>query len=76
MGKQVVLQEGDLIESSMLKDFVYNQGHEGCGTNNRDACIDNFNYIPYGEWVGKGGFEETKIKINPITRETMIASGM
>jgi len=52
MGEQVVLNEGDLIETSMLKNFVYNQGHKGCGTENQAACTDNFNYIPYGEWVG------------------------
>jgi len=56
MGNQVVLNEGDLVESSILKNFVYNQGHDGCSTDNQGACIDQFNYVPIGEWVGKGKF--------------------
>lgn len=76
MGKEVVLSEGDLIESSMLKEFSYQQGHEGCTAENLGACHDDFNYVPYGEWVGMGNFQETKIQINPVSRETLISGAV
>lgn len=54
MGKQVVLNEGDMVESSVLKDFVYNQGKNVCNSDNEINCKDSFNYVSYGQWVGKG----------------------
>jgi hypothetical protein len=48
MGKQVVLNEGDMVESSVLKDFVYNQGKNVCNSDNEINCKDSFNYVSYG----------------------------
>ena len=75
MGKQVVLNEGDMVHSSILKDFVYNQGKNVCNTENETNCKDTFNYVSYGEWVGKGPQQQSTIKINPVSREALIASG-
>lgn len=75
LGKQVVINEGDMVEASILKDFVYNQGENVCNTENEANCKDSFNYVSYGEWVGKGPQQQSTIKINPVSREAMIASG-
>jgi hypothetical protein len=56
LGQNVVLQVGDVIEATMLKEFMYYQGGEVCTSQNQGGCNDGFSYIPYGEWVGTGDY--------------------
>jgi len=56
-GKWTVLNNGDLIETSMLKEFIYDQDKETeCSEEDKSKCNDKFSYIPYGEWEGKGNY--------------------
>jgi hypothetical protein len=48
LGQNVVLQAGDIVEASMLKEFIYDQGTEVCTAENQGRCTDGFSYIPYG----------------------------
>lgn len=73
-GEWVVLQEGDMIESAMLKDFVYDQGDSVCSEQDQTRCDDQFSYIPYGEWVGYGDYQKTEIKLTPVLRESSVSS--
>lgn len=59
LGEWIALREGDLIETDMLNSFVYDQGDEVCTINNKDRCDDQFSYIPYGEWTGRGEYQST-----------------
>jgi hypothetical protein len=45
-----------MIESAMLKDFVYDQGDSVCSEQDQTRCDDHISYIPYGEWVGHGDY--------------------
>lgn len=70
-GKWTVLNNGDLIETSMLKEFIYDQDKETeCSEEDKSKCNDKFSYIPYGEWEGKGNYQKTVIKFNPVVRDT------
>jgi len=73
MGKWVVLREGDLVETSMLNKFVYDQGQNACSTQNKGKCEDDFGYVPFGEWTGYGEYQTTSINITPVLREKTIA---
>jgi len=75
-GQQVVLTEGDLVQTSIFKNFVYDQGRDVCSTKNEAKCQDSFSYVTYSEWVGKGPQQTSDIEINPISREMAIAAGM
>jgi hypothetical protein len=61
LGQNVVLQAGDIVEASMLNEFMYDQGAEVCTAENQGRCTDGFSYIPYGEWTGLGEYQRTKI---------------
>lgn len=74
LGKDVVVQEGDIVETSMLKDFTYYQGGKVCTAKDLGRCTDAFSYIPYGEWVGTGEYQKTNIKINTRQSETLLAN--
>lgn len=65
LGQNVVLQAGDVIETSMLEEFLYDQGSDVCTAENLGRCTDGFSYIPYGEWVGTGDYQKTSIRISP-----------
>jgi hypothetical protein len=56
----------------MLKDFIYDQGENVCSQQDQSRCDDEFNYIPYGEWVGYGEYQKTEIKITPIIRDSAV----
>lgn len=64
------------MQTSIFKDFVYDQGEEACSTVNADKCRDSFSYITYSEWIGKGPQQESLININPVSREVAIAAGL
>lgn len=63
-----------MVETEMLKNFVYDQGEEACTTANQGRCDDTFSYIPYGSWVGSGKFQTTQIKIKPVVRQSSVLS--
>ena len=73
MGEWVVLNKGDLIESSMLEDFIYDQGESVCSLEDQTRCDDEFSYVPYGEWVGYGEYQKTEINITPVIRDASVS---
>jgi len=54
MGEWIVLRKGDMIETELLKNFIYDQGEHVCTIENQARCDDKFSYIPYGSWTGLG----------------------
>lgn len=64
-GKDVVLQAGDIVDTDLMKEFLYDQGENTCTSENPGSCTDGFSYIPYGEWIGTGDYQRTNIKISP-----------
>lgn len=63
-----------MIESSMLKDFIYDQGDKVCSQQDQTKCDDQFSYIPYGEWVGYGDYQKTEIKLTPVFGESSVSA--
>jgi len=39
-------------------------------------CKDNFSYVTFSQWIGKGPSQESVIDINPVSREVAIAAGL
>lgn len=72
MGNWVALSQDDLVEASLLKDFIYEQDQDSCAFDNQGKCDDDFSYIPYGEWIGMGEYQATQIKINPVMRQDSV----
>ena len=72
MGEWVILKKGDMVETEMLNNFVYDQGEETCYVENQGRCDDTFSYIPYGQWVGHGKFQTTQINIKPVLRQSSV----
>lgn len=56
LGQQVVLNQGDLIETDSFKNFTYHQQGliSPCGEKYKTRCKDSFSYVTYGQWVGQG----------------------
>jgi hypothetical protein len=59
------LSPGDVVETTLMESMVYDQGNDGCTTQDLGRCTDGFSYIPYGEWIGLGDYQKTSIKITP-----------
>jgi hypothetical protein len=55
-GEEVVLNQGDFVETAQFKNFTYDQQGmaTSCGTGQADKCKDTFSYMTFGQWVGKG----------------------
>lgn len=58
----------------MLKGFVYDQGDSVCSMKDQSRCEDEFSYIPYGEWVGYGQYQQTDIKLTPVVRDSALSA--
>lgn len=74
MGEWVVLNKGDMIETALLDNFIYDQENTVCTMEDKTRCDDEFSYIPYGEWVGYGEYQKTEIKLTPILRNGQLQS--
>jgi len=67
-GEQVVLNQGDFIETASFKNFTYDQQGMSttCGEYQQMRCKDTFSYVTYGQWTGQGSIQQSQIKLNPF----------
>lgn len=72
MGEWVILRKGDLIDTQMLNDFIYQQGDNACSVENQTKCDDEFSFIPFGRLTGAGEYQTSKINLTPVMRESSI----
>lgn len=56
LGKWTIINKNDIVDTKMLKDFIYDQGENGCSEKQQNKCDDEFKFVPFGEWKGQGEY--------------------